>query len=99
MLIDASVQGPPRPATGAAEAHALLRCLQSWPFVRVERRGRRALVYGAVAGDLFATLDLRTGALAIHVGAGARLEVCDAASRAAAEALIRRGVDRERFAS
>lgn len=78
------------------EAQTLLRSLQSWPFVRVEQRGARAFLYGTVADDLFGTLDLVTGSLAAE--RGARLEVIDAASRNAAEALIRRRIDGERFA-
>jgi hypothetical protein len=98
MLTHGSAQRPQRPDTTAPEAQALVDDLRSWPFVRVERRGHRALLLGARAGDLLGTLDLRTGLLAVHVGAGAQLEVRDRAGRRAAEALIRRVVDRERFA-
>ena len=80
-----------------SEAGRLLCDLGSWPFVRVERRGARAFLYGAVGGDRFGTLDLSTGALAVDLDAGVRLDVIDAASRRAAEALIRRRVDVERF--
>jgi len=79
------------------EARRLLRDLGSWPFVRIERRGARAFLYGAVGGDRFGTLDLRTGALAVDLDADVRVDVTDAASRRAAEALIRRRVDAERF--
>jgi hypothetical protein len=80
------------------EARRLLRDLGSWPFLRIERRGPRALLYGAVAGDRFATLDLSTGALTVDPDMGVGVDVVDAESRRAAEALIRRRVDLERFA-
>ena len=80
------------------EARRFLCDLRSWPWLRMERRGARAFLYGAVAGDLFGTLDLSTGALAVDLDAGVVVDVIDAESRRAAEALIRRRVDAERFA-
>jgi hypothetical protein len=71
--------------------------LRSWPFVRIEQRGPRAFLYGAMDGDLFGTLDLSTGALALDLDADLHIDVTDDDSRRAAEALIRRCVDRERF--
>ena len=77
------------------QAHLLLRSLASWPFLRVERRGARAFLYGDVTDQLFGTLDLSTGSLAVD--RGVRLDLIDAASRVAAEALIRRRIDIECF--
>jgi hypothetical protein len=85
-----------RGAETTAAARHLLASFASWPFLRVERRGARALLYGAVRGDLFATLDLSTGALAVD--GGARLDVLDGVSRHRAEALVRRHLACERFA-
>jgi hypothetical protein len=80
------------------EAWRFLCDLRSWPYVRIERRGARAFLYGVIAGDLFGSLDLGTGAMAVDPDTGARVDVVDAESRRAAEALIRRRVDAERFA-
>jgi hypothetical protein len=89
----------PSAAGSPSEARRLLRCLEMWPFLRIERRGLRAFLYGAVGGGLIGTLDLRAGTLRADVGPdlAVRVDLADAASRNAAEALLRRRVDRERF--
>lgn len=88
---------PTRPSSPTAESQLLLRRLRSWPFLHVERRGAQAFLYGSVAGELLAALDLRTGALAVT--RGTCLEVVDATSRTRAEAVLRTCVEGERFAS
>jgi hypothetical protein len=109
-LIQPSADGSP------AESSRLLRRLDAWPFLRIERRGQRAVLYGSVRHQVIGTLDLRTGTLTADVGPdlsrelreshprlqvtrrGVRLDVTDAGSRMAAEALVRWRVDLERFA-
>jgi hypothetical protein len=81
---------------GELEARRFLHLLESWPFVRVVRRGRLAFLYGAATDELFCTLDLRTGSLA--VAGEQRLDLADPGSRRTAEALIRRHVATERYA-
>jgi hypothetical protein len=107
----------PQSADGSlAEPRRLLRRLDSWPFVRIERRGVRAVLYGGVGDRVIGTLDVRTGMLTADLGPdlsrqllenhpqlqgtsrGVCLGVTDAASRMAAEALVRWRIDVERFA-
>ena len=45
------------------EAGKLLRRLESWPFLRIERRGACAVLHSGVADRVIGTLDLATGTL------------------------------------
>jgi hypothetical protein len=90
-----SIEKSSEDTSAELEAQRLLDCLRSWPFLRVERCGTRALLYGTMGDKLFGTVDLITGLLTVEHGAC--LDLGDAASRQAAEALIRRRIDAERF--
>jgi hypothetical protein len=104
------------PTGSPAEPGRLLRRLDASPFIRVERRGRRAVLHVSDRDRVIGALDLWTGTLTAVVAPdlsrqllahdprlqvtrrGVRVDVTDAGSRMAAEALVRWRVDLERFA-
>jgi|tagenome__1003787_1003787.scaffolds.fasta_scaffold19406928_1 hypothetical protein len=76
---------PLRPATAPdgpqpvapAEASRLLSRLDTWPFVRIERRGLCAVVYGGDCDQVVATLDLRSCVLTADVAGELRRRLLD----------------------
>jgi hypothetical protein len=93
----------------------LLRRLDASPYVRVDRRGVHAVLYGYDRDQPIGTVDVRTGTLTVDVppdllgqlleshpglqvtSGGVRLDVTDDERGRAAEALVRRRIDLERF--
>src|SRR4051794_8182385 len=49
------------------DAGRLLRRLDAWPFLRVERRGVRAVLYGDDRDEPIGAVDVRTGPLTVPV--------------------------------
>jgi hypothetical protein len=50
-----------------AEPRRLLGRLDAWPFLRIERRGMRAVLYGGDRDQVIGTMDVRTGVLMVDV--------------------------------
>ena len=58
----------PSAADGSlAESSRLLRRLDAWPFLRIERHGRHALLYGGHRDRPIGTVDVRSGMLTVDV--------------------------------
>jgi hypothetical protein len=105
------------PFTRSELAYALVDQLSTWPFVRVERLGRRATVLSGVQELAVGVIDLREGQLTVAVppglagplaerhpllepaGRGVRIALSDDEHCAAARAILRWRIDRERFAA
>jgi hypothetical protein len=72
-----TVPSPTIADSALAEVHQLLRRLEAWPFLRIERRGMRAMLYGGDRDQAIGTVDVRTGVLTVAVrpeAVGALLE-------------------------
>jgi hypothetical protein len=88
------------------ELGQLLRHLDSWLYLDVDRRTDRVIL--RVGDEVVGTLDTANRALVVNVPRGMVLRgtqdgvsvrVSDADSRTAAESLLRRRIDLERFSS
>jgi hypothetical protein len=62
-----SIADPPTRASSTALAHALLDELSVWPFLRVERRGPRAVLRSGGSEREIGAIDLREGRLTVAV--------------------------------